>query len=60
MRHVDLLAQRAHRRVGARGLRRHHDSDTVARRGHRVRVRIGRLDGAVHPAEQVDLVGRLE
>ena len=60
VRDVDLLAQRAHRRVGARGLRGDHHPDTVAGGGHRVRVRVRHLDGPVHPAEQIDLVGRLE
>ena len=51
MRDIDLLAQRAHRGVGPRGFRGDHDFDSVASRGHRVGVRIGRLDGPVHPAE---------
>ena len=60
MRDVELLAERAHRRIGARGLRGDHDPHTVAGGGHRVRVRVRRLDGAVHAAEQIDLVGRLK
>jgi hypothetical protein len=51
VRDIDLLAQCAYRGVGPRGFGSDHDSDIVAGRGHRVRVRIGLLDRPVHPAE---------
>ena len=59
-RDVDLLAQRAHRGISARGLCSHHDFHTVASGGHRIRIRIRRLDGPVHAAEKIDLVRHLK
>src|SRR5579863_2020875 len=58
--HIELLSERTHRGVGARGFRGHHHPDAVAGRGHRIRVGIRRFDRAVDATEKIDLVRGLE
>ena len=60
VRGCEFLAERADRRVCTGGFGGHHHPHAVARRGDRIRIRVGHLDGAMQPAEDVDLVGRLE
>ena len=57
---LHLLAERTHRREAAGGLRGHQHLHAVTRRGHRVRAGGRPFDGAVHAAEQIDFVGRLD